>query len=255
MAWRRANFRGQTVWAEVDGAGALAASSGRVAIRYAATEGAKLYRAGAAGVVLSGDGPVDLPAGVDADAAGGAPRTAAKGARAASGFGSAATRTADQAARAVNAASDLVRSLGPDAVLCWTDGGCEPNPGPAGSGAFVRLPDGRVARASRSLGRGTNNIGELDAVALALDVIEAAGVGRGARVAIMTDSKYAHGVLALGWKATANRERVLAIRAQLAGWPNASLHWVAGHAGVDGNEEADRLASSGIAGRTAVTWA
>jgi ribonuclease HI len=248
MAWIRSSFKGKQVWAEVDSSGSLAVSSGRVAIRYSASAGSKIYRAGASGVApIAGASPEDLEAGVSADAK---PKKRSRS----SGFGSAGTRTAAQSAAAAADARQRLAALPEGTVVAFTDGGCRGNPGPAGSGAVVLLPDGRRGEASLSLGTATNNVGELAAIGLALDLLEEAGVPDTASVALFTDSKYTNGVLCLGWKAKANRDLILGLRERLSRRSGASIHWVAGHVGVDGNERADALANAGVAGITGSAW-
>jgi ribonuclease HI len=253
VGWRRATFKDKAVWAEVDEAGALKIVGGRVSIRYSEREGATVYGAGS-GRVTGVNGPaVDLKGGVSADeapATGSSRSPASKG----SGFGSAKTRTAAQAVEAAKAAGELIGSLPPGTIVAFTDGGCKGNPGPAGSGVSLRLPDGRRAEHARSLGRATNNIAELTAVAAALDLLEEASVPVDAPVALLTDSEYTNGVLCKGWKAKANRELILDLRKRLSGRPGVTVYWVAGHAGVDGNEQADALANAGVAGRTFTRW-
>jgi ribonuclease HI len=240
MPWIRATFNENQVWVEIDETGRLRAEGGRVAMRYSDSAGAKIYRAGASRVTRMPDAQAEeLPAGTSADA----PKPARKGA---SGFGSAGTRTKEQAAGALAAASDLVASFAKDAVLCFTDGACQGNPGPCGAGAVVRLPDGRHLERSKALGIGTNNVGELSAVGLALDLLDEADVRPDVQVELMTDSKYTNGVLALGWKAKANLELITALRARLKKRP-VRIHWVAGHVGIPENERADELANEGVA--------
>jgi ribonuclease HI len=65
------------------------------------------------------------------------------------------------------------------------------------------------------------------------------------RIEMHSDSQYAIGVLDRGWRAHANEQLVAGLRKRLAAARNlydVSIHWVRGHAGVDGNERADRLA-------------
>src|SRR5690606_34207502 len=116
------------------------------------------------------------------------------------------------------------------------------------------LPDGRRGEASRSLGRATNNVGELVAIGLALDLLEEAGVPRETPVALFSDSSYANGVLTRGWKAKANTELIADLRAQLKRWPGVTVHWVAGHVGIADNERADELANRGVSGITRTAW-
>lgn len=251
MSWRRARFRGDRVYVEVDEAGQIVASGGRVTIRYDARPAARLYRAGADRVQVEPDAAqVELPAGTDPDEA---PVTRAAPASRASGFGSAGTRTAAQARAAADHARQRIADLPPGTVIAFTDGSCQGNPGPAGSGAVVLLPDGRRAEASLSLGPATNNVAELSAIGLALDLLDEAAIPPEAPVVIFTDSNYTNGVLTQGWKAKANQELVAGLRLRLRARRGARITWVAGHAGVEGNERADELANEGVAGRTART--
>jgi ribonuclease HI len=79
-------------------------------------------------------------------------------------------------------------------------------------------------------------------------------VARDARVELFSDSSYVNGVLCKGWKAKANKELIVGLRERLKARPNVTIHWIAGHVGVDGNEKADVLANAGVAGKTARKW-
>lgn len=254
MKWRRGSFKGQKVWIAVDGDGMPDVADGRVQVRYNDKPGATVYRAGATRVDVDGKSPVaDLDAGTQADDA---PKKAApsRSSSKGSGFGSAGTRTAAQAGLARDAARGLLAGLGADVVRAFTDGSCKGNPGPAGCGALVVLPDGRRGEASQALGVATNNVGELCAVGLALDLLDEAGVDHAAPVALFSDSSYANGVLVKGWKAKANTDLVADLRKRLKAWPNLDFHWVAGHVGIAENERADALANDGVMGRTRTKW-
>lgn len=247
MPWRRADFKEKKIWAEVDEKGDLVVRGGRVGVRYSKRPGATIYQGGASRVALDPTAPVERldegePAPVDAG------RRNTKR----SGFGSAGTRTAAQAAMAQDAALKLIESFGEDTVLAFTDGACRGNPGPAGSGAALRLPGGRRLEGSRSLGRATNNVAELTAVEVALDLLERGKVDRNARIALFTDSAYTHGVLVKGWKAKANQALIYELRDRLKRYANLEIFWIAGHVGVEGNERADELANDGADGVTAV---
>jgi ribonuclease HI len=246
VGWKEAQFDGKRVWVEVGADGALAAEGHRVAMRYSPAAGAKVYRAGVARVALAPGGSVlELPEGAQADA----PSSSARPT-----FGKAGSRTADQAARAVAAAQQGLAALPPGAAVAYTDGAAKGNPGRAGSGARVELPDGRVGEASRALGIATNNVAELTAIELALDLLDEQGWSPQLPVALFTDSKYAHGVLALGWKVNANRELVLGLKDRMKKRSGLQLQWMAGHVGIAGNERADDLANRGVAGTTRVEW-
>ncbi len=137
-------------------------------------------------------------------------------------------------------------------IEIYTDGACRGNPGPGGWGALL------VAGKHRKTLYGgerqtTNNRMELTAV------IEALNALKGSRkVDLHTDSKYVKdGITSWlenwkrrGWK-TADKKPVKnqdlwraldeAVTRHEIEW-----HWVKGHAGHPGNEEADALANRGI---------
>ena len=193
MPWKKADFKGKTVWAEVDAAGNPKAEGGRQAIRYSDKEGARIYRAGASRVEMKAGDVKELPAGTAADDGGGGAkkRSSSRG----SGFGSAGKRSQAQSMAAQAAAHELIQSFSDDVVVCFTDGACQGNPGPAGAGAVVKLPGGEVLERYAALGEATNNVGELTAVELALELIDEADVAADVEVELLTDSKYTFGVL------------------------------------------------------------
>eukprot|EP00462_Mataza_sp_D1_P005648 CAMPEP_0175121444 /NCGR_PEP_ID=MMETSP0087-20121206/1170_1 /TAXON_ID=136419 /ORGANISM="Unknown Unknown, Strain D1" /LENGTH=263 /DNA_ID=CAMNT_0016402983 /DNA_START=241 /DNA_END=1029 /DNA_ORIENTATION=+ len=173
---------------------------------------------------------------------------------------------------ALQHAKQLVESFPEKSIICYTDGGCSGNPGPCGAGTVVQFPakDGssrgvRTIETSVSIAQGTNNIGELWAIGAALQLIQQQQEKEedltnrldNGQVHILTDSRYAHGLLCLGWKPKANTELATAVKTLLDScWQTglkAKIHWVAGHAGVPGNEKADDLATSAVAGNGAIS--
>jgi len=140
------------------------------------------------------------------------------------------------------------------AVVIYTDGACRGNPGPGGWGAV--LTTGEHERELNGAERQTtNNRMELTAAIRAL-----AALKRPCEIQLYTDSQYVRKGITewlVQWKKrdwrTADRKPVKNVdlwqelereieRHQIE-W-----HWVKGHAGVPGNERADRLANEAIDG-------
>ena len=191
-------------------------------IRYRDAQDAPIYRAGATRVEpLPGAAPAGGPA---------------------ARLGRAGKRTAAQAALARAEAAGLLASLLPGTWVVFTDGACLGNPGPSAAAAVLRGPGGERAEAARFLGEGTNQRAELAALRLGLTLLDDAGVPPEAPAVLCTDSRYAQGMAVHGWKIKANAELVEPLRAALGGRPGASVRWIAGHAGVEGNERVDALA-------------
>ncbi|MFC3149787.1 viroplasmin family protein [Litoribrevibacter euphylliae] len=136
----------------------------------------------------------------------------------------------------------------------FTDGGCEPNPGEAGSGIAVYRAN-QIAELWYGLYNpmGTNNTAELNALHQALIMAEQE-VAQEHSVAIFCDSKYsiqcitqwAPGWKAKGWKKSGgeikNLELIQTIYAlYLTLKDKIQILHVNGHVGVEGNELADRM--------------
>ena len=136
----------------------------------------------------------------------------------------------------------------------FTDGGCEPNPGEAGSGIAVYRNE-QVAELWYGLynPKGTNNTAELNALFQAM-IMAKEELNEGHSVAIFCDSKYsiqcvtqwAAGWEKKGWKKAGGEIKNLAlIQKMFALYQELKsklqiLH-VNGHVGVEGNELADRM--------------
>lgn len=138
-------------------------------------------------------------------------------------------------------------------ILCFSDGCSRGNPGIGGCGSVVDVP-GLPRREGRlSLGMTTNNIAELSAILLTLNLlkqIEAEDLKTrlDGDIDIATDSRYAQGVLTLGWKAKKNGALIAKIKQLLTERQRTNpvtITWVKGHAGIAGNERADQLANLG----------
>ena len=138
----------------------------------------------------------------------------------------------------------------------FTDGACSGNPGPGGWGALL-VWNGHEKELSGAEAETTNNRMELTAAIEALNALK-----RPSRVHLHTDSMYLkdgisrwiHNWKRNGWKTAAKKPvknddlwRALdeAIHRHHVEW-----HWVKGHAGHEGNERADRLATDAIKQQT-----
>ena len=137
-------------------------------------------------------------------------------------------------------------------VIIYTDGACDPNPGPGGWAALLRS-GGHEKVLTGSAPRTTNNRMELQAVIAALDALK-----QPCHVTLHTDSEYVQkGVTEYmarwktrGWRTSdkkdvANqdlwRQLDVAMQRHQIEW-----RWVKGHAGDPLNERVDRLAASMI---------
>ncbi|MFH1084480.1 MAG: ribonuclease HI, partial [Chloroflexota bacterium] len=136
-----------------------------------------------------------------------------------------------------------------DSVTIYTDGGCDPNPGPGGWGA-VLVAGPHATEISGAAPRTTNNRMELTAAIEALKRLR-----RRCDVVVYTDSTYLrNGITAwlAGWQARgwrkANGEPVenadlWQALAEEAARHQVQWHWLRGHRGHQHNERADRLAT------------
>lgn len=136
---------------------------------------------------------------------------------------------------------------GSSRVTIYTDGCCDPNPGPGGWAALLRLGAHEKTISGAEL-ETTNNRMELMAAIEALRLLK-----RPCRVDLFTDSQYLRRGLTewlpawrrRGWKrkdgALANKDLWQTLD-QLAQQHEISWHWVRGHAGNRDNERVDWLA-------------
>ncbi len=233
MPWRPMMLRGARVLARCDDRGELVHDGGRVEVRYKPSDG-RAYKAAARNLAPIG-GAALMPDDACAPASAEPPnKPAAKT--------SAKTKTKTNARPAPEA------PVGNE-ILCYADGACSGNPGPAGLGV-VLMGLGRVRELSEYLGRGTNNIAELTAIQRAAEAVEDPSTP----LRVYTDSSYSIGVLAKGWRAKANVELIAAVKAALARLDDVELHYVPGHAGVALNERADQLARIAVEMRSTIGW-
>jgi len=134
----------------------------------------------------------------------------------------------------------------------YTDGGCEPNPGPGGWAAIIRLDEREWVLHGNDPDT-TNNRMELQAAVAALALLESS-LGR-CQVELYTDSQYVRqGItewidrwIGNGWRTkhkepVKNQDLWRALH-QLTQAHEVAWHWLEGHAGHPFNERADQLAT------------
>jgi ribonuclease HI len=165
------------------------------------------------------------------------------------GTGSAGKRSEAQrkAVSAVTLAE--LNSLPGDALVGFSDGSSLGNPGPCGAGATIKVPGhGLREDIVAPLGRGTNNFGELWAIGMVLNYAELhLASGNFKSVHIFSDSQYSIGCLSKGFKSIENRDLVMGVKTVLRSFPPGfvEFHYTPGHADVEGNNRADKLAVRG----------
>jgi ribonuclease HI len=138
--------------------------------------------------------------------------------------------------------STIPTAAPPDTTLVFTDGACEGNPGPCAIGVWICAPPSPPLSWGEYLGHGTNNVAELTAILRALERVP----DPTATVHLYTDSAYAIGAIAKGWKVKQNKALIGQLRRVVALFPRLTLFKVKGHAGHPLNERVDQLATSAI---------
>jgi ribonuclease HI len=135
-------------------------------------------------------------------------------------------------------------------IEIFTDGACKGNPGPGGWGAVLAW-NGHEKELSGGEPATTNNRMEMMAAIMALEALK-----RPSEVRLWTDSvylrdgilKWIHGWKRNGWKTAAKKPVANAELWQrldaAAARHRIDWRWIKGHAGHEGNERADRLASA-----------
>lgn len=133
----------------------------------------------------------------------------------------------------------------------YTDGSSLGNPGPGGYGIVAQCGETKVSL-SKGYYKTTNNRMELMGVIVALEEF-----GPGIKVDIYTDSDYViksatvwmRGWIRNNWNSYKTQQPIknkdlMVILNELLKKNKVKFHWVRGHSGVPGNEEADLLATT-----------
>ncbi len=133
----------------------------------------------------------------------------------------------------------------------FTDGSCDPNPGPGGWG-YVWVEEGEIlGQASGRDPDTTNNRMELMALIQALEALPADGlftVYSDSQLCVNTINQWAAGWEKRGWKRKTgpikNLELVQELYALAKAHPKAKLTWIRAHDGSRWNEYVDALATT-----------
>jgi ribonuclease HI len=213
--WQRVRFKTNKVWLAVAPDGQAIVQNGKVRIKYQLDQEYEYWVHARNIQALPSDGPTDLES-------------------------AHAPRESNLRPVAENPGDDTTHEDS-HAVHIYTDGASAGNPGPAGIGVLLRYGT-HEKEISEFIGVATNNVAELQAIQAGLSQLK----DTRRPVRLYTDSAYARGVLTLGWKAKKNQDLIRAIKAQMARIKDLQLIKIKGHAGEEGNERADRLATDAI---------
>jgi len=138
-------------------------------------------------------------------------------------------------------------------IEIYTDGGCEPNPGPGGYGVVLLHPKKR-REDSGGFRRTTNNRMEIYAAIAGLEILK-----EPCKVTLYSDSEYLVNPITKGWAETWKKKKWW--RKQTVRVPNFDLwerllalcekhqvefRWVKGHAGNRENERCDQLSMEAL---------
>ncbi len=148
------------------------------------------------------------------------------------------------------ATSTLQSDLESGAVIIFTDGGCDPNPGPGGYGVVMLYSDFRK-ELSGGFRLTTNNRMELTACIEGLKLLK-----RPLPVILYSDSQYVVNGITLGWakrwrargwyrtkEEMAENADLWAELLELTERYQVEFRWVRGHMGIPENERCDKLAT------------
>jgi ribonuclease HI len=131
---------------------------------------------------------------------------------------------------------------GPPHLLLYVDGACSGNPGPCGSAALLKTPDGTtILERARAFGPATNNVAEYQAVILGLEM---AAELRPERLTIRSDSELMVRQLAGQYKVKATHLKPLyeQVRRLLRPFTSVEIE----HIPREKNTEADKLSKIAV---------
>ena len=173
------------------------------------------------------------------------------GAKKARGLGKAGTRTQAQKVAAREYGADLIAAIKPKSLVAFTDGASKGNPGPSGAGAYLydNISPYWDRESSAALGHGTNNLGELWGLGMALQMAKERVLSHPDHynhLYIFTDSQFSLGIVTDGWRSRSHPDLAMKLKLLVRHFPiPTTIAWVPAHCGIDSNERADELADRG----------
>lgn len=127
-------------------------------------------------------------------------------------------------------------------IFTFCDGSCIPNPGNSTIGIHIVENNKTLKQLSLSLGPGTNNIAELNAVKFSLMILLELNLGDEINK-IFTDSLYSIKILTDNkWKPKKNIELINEIKGLIKKFKDLNIDYVPGHKGEVFNEIVHSLA-------------
>ena len=130
----------------------------------------------------------------------------------------------------------------PDTAILWSDGAARGNPGPAGSGAILKTPEGKILSAeSRYLGHTTNNVAEYRALLMGLERALSLGIRQ---IDVRADSELL--IKQLRGEYRVKNEGLKPLHAEAKALLARFDKFQLTHVRRELNSEADQLANAGI---------
>ena len=164
-------------------------------------------------------------------------------------LGSSKSKTQNQKDEPRSLISGTLEACAPDTLIAFTDGSCQPNPGPCGTGACVYLPlETNPVYLKQPVSKpGSILLGKMVAIKIILDFIleKIHQKVKITNVLILSDSPSSVGLLTLGWESTQHKnttkDTLLQLKQVKRKVTEIEMKWTPGHAEIRGNEEVDRL--------------
>ena len=178
-------------------------------------------------------------------------------------FGNSKNRSSEQKDEATLHIYTILEGIPDGTEIYYTDGSSNPNPGPAGAGCVVCCKGATVNNCSLisvAIGQGSNNIAEMWAIGVSLQVIGdrlASQKSFAGPTHIFTDSKFSLNILEANHRVKRHKNpsyrnlllwtiarKVKQILREIRRNLNVVFHWTPGHADIKGNELADNAADA-----------